>query len=113
MHALLLVPPASRLKGSLTDHFREKPGELYVGPGGSIHRSRVRPVIGDHERVVDYVLTTVLNRRLSYDEAVLRVLKIAGRARNGLVIGSDPFGVISLGVPDMPCGGHPPQRISP
>lgn len=98
MHALLLVPPASRLKGSLTDHFREKP-ELYVGPGGSIHRSHVRPVIGDHERVVDYVLTTVLNRRLSYDEAVL-VLKIAGRARNGLVIGSDPFGVISLGVPD-------------
>jgi hypothetical protein len=35
----------------------------------------------------------------TYDEAVL-VLKIAARARNGLVIGSDPFGVISLGVPD-------------
>jgi hypothetical protein len=98
LHALLLVPPASRLKGSLIDHFQEKP-ELYVGPGGSIRRSHVRPAIGDRERVADYVLTTVLNRRLSYDEAVL-VLKIAGRARNGLVIGSDPFGVISLGVPD-------------
>ena len=75
------MPPASRLKGSLTDHFQEKP-ELYVGPGGSIRRSHVRPVIGDHERVVDYVLTTVLNRRLSYDEAVL-VLKIAGELEMG------------------------------
>jgi hypothetical protein len=41
LHALLLVPPASRLKGSLIDHFQEKP-ELYVGPGGSIRRSHVR-----------------------------------------------------------------------
>jgi hypothetical protein len=31
----------------------------------------VRPVVGDHGRVVDYVLKTVLNGRLSYDEAVL------------------------------------------
>jgi hypothetical protein len=70
VHALLLVPPASRLKGSLTDHFREKP-ELYVGPGGSIHRSHVRPIVEDHRRVVDYVLKTILNGRLSYDEAML------------------------------------------
>ena len=34
-------------------------------------RIDVRPVVGDHERVVDYVLKTVLNGRLSYDEAVL------------------------------------------
>jgi hypothetical protein len=39
-----------------------------LGEGGC-HR---RPSgSGDHERVVDYVLKTVLNGRLSYDEAVL------------------------------------------
>jgi hypothetical protein len=28
-------------------------------------------VVENHERVVDYVLKTILNGRLSYDEAVL------------------------------------------
>lgn len=70
VHALLLIPPFNRLKESLTDHFAEK-RTLYVGSGGSIVRIDVRPVVGDHGRVVDYVLKTVLNGRLSYDEAVL------------------------------------------
>jgi hypothetical protein len=70
VHALLLMPPASRFKGSLADHFREK-HELYAGSGKSIQRIDVRPVVSDHGRVVDYVLKTVLNGRLSYDEAVL------------------------------------------
>jgi hypothetical protein len=70
VHALMLMPPTSRLKESLADHFREKQ-ELYVGSGSSIKRIDVRPVVSNHDRVVDYVLKTVLNCRLSYDEAVL------------------------------------------
>ena len=69
VHALMLMPPASRLKGSLADHFREKQ-ELYVGSGRATLRIDVRPVVEDHSRVVDYVLKTVLIGRLSYDEAV-------------------------------------------
>src|ERR1700733_12927751 len=70
VHALMLMPPASRLKESLADHFRDKP-DLYAGSGRSIQRIDVRPVVSDHGRVVDYVLKTVLNGRLSYNEAVL------------------------------------------
>jgi hypothetical protein len=70
VHALLLMPPTSRLKGSLADHFAEK-RTLYVGSGGSSVRIDVQPVIENHGLVVDYVLKTVLNGRLSYDEAVL------------------------------------------
>jgi hypothetical protein len=70
VHALLLMPPVSRLKGSLADHFREKQ-EQYVGSGRPALRIDVRPVIEEHRRVVDYVLKTVLNGRLSYDDAVL------------------------------------------
>jgi len=70
VHALMLMAPASRLKESLADHFREK-RDLYVGPGRSAIRIHVEPVVVDHERVVDYVLKTVLNGRISYDEAVL------------------------------------------
>jgi hypothetical protein len=70
VHALMLMPPASRLKGSLPDHFRDK-RNLYAGSGSSIQRIDVRRVVENHERVVDYVLKTVLNGRLSYDEAVL------------------------------------------
>jgi hypothetical protein len=70
VHALLLIPPFNRLKGSLTDHFREK-RTLYAASGRSIQRIDVRPVVEDHRCVVDYVLKTVLNGRLSYDDAVL------------------------------------------
>jgi len=77
VHALMLIPPASRFKGSLPDHFREKQ-EQYVGPGRPALRIDVRPVVEDHRRVVDYVLKTVLNGRLSYDEAVLVLPRARG-----------------------------------
>jgi hypothetical protein len=69
-HGLVLLPPASRLKGSLPDHF-EANSDLYAGSRNSIQRVDVRPVVEDHGRVVDYLLKTVLNGRLSYDEAML------------------------------------------
>jgi hypothetical protein len=77
VHALMLMPPASRLKESLADHFRDK-RELYAGSGSSVQRIDVRPVVDNHERVVDYVLKTILNGRLSYDEAVLVLPKTRG-----------------------------------
>jgi hypothetical protein len=69
-HALVLLPPTSRLKGSLPDHFETNP-DLYAGSGRSVQRVDVRPVVQDHGCVVDYVLKTVLNDRISYDEAML------------------------------------------
>jgi len=77
VHALLLIPPASRFKGSLPDHFREK-RDLYAGSGRSIQRIDVRPVVSDHGPLVDYVLKIVLNGRLSYDEAVLLLPRSRG-----------------------------------
>jgi hypothetical protein len=82
VHALMLMPPTSRLKGSLADHFREKQ-EVYVASGRSIQRIDVRPVVEDHRRVVDYVLKTVLNGRLSYDEAVLVLPRARGELETG------------------------------
>jgi hypothetical protein len=69
-HVLALMPPVSRLKESLADHFAKMSG-LYVGSGSSIQRIHVEPVVEGEARVVDYVLKTILNGRLSYDEAVL------------------------------------------
>jgi hypothetical protein len=79
-HALLLIPPASRLRESLPDHFEINP-DLYAGSGRSVQRIDVRPVVEDHGRVVDYILKTVLNGQLSYDEAML----VLPRARGELV----------------------------
>jgi hypothetical protein len=79
VHVLVLIPPASRLKGSLADHLDEK-RDLYVGSGTSIQRIHVEPVIRDEARVVDYVFKTIRNGRLSYDEAVI----VLPRARTEL-----------------------------
>ena len=69
-HAIILLPPRSRLKKPLADHFQNN-SDLYAGAAKSVERIHVVPVTYSHERVVDYVLKTVLNGRLSYDEAVL------------------------------------------
>jgi hypothetical protein len=79
-HALVLMPPTSRLKGSLADHFGSNL-DLYAGPGHSVQRVDVRPVVDGHRRVVDYVFKTVLNGRLSYDDAVLILPRARGELR--------------------------------
>lgn len=78
-HALILLPPSSRLKGSLVDHFRENE-RLYVRPGTSIQRIHVEAAISDHDRVVDYALKTIRKGRLSYEDAVM----VLPRARSEL-----------------------------
>jgi hypothetical protein len=69
-HALLLVPPASRLEESVDEHFRVN-DDLYRGRMGLIRTIHVRPVVDGYERVVDYVFKTVLRGRVSYDEGIL------------------------------------------
>src|SRR6516165_10832387 len=69
-HALLLVPPASRIQQSVDEHFQIN-DELYRGRLGLIRTIHVRPVADGYERVVDYVFKTVLRGRVSYDEGIL------------------------------------------
>jgi hypothetical protein len=78
-HALVLMPPVSRLKGSLADHFRSNP-ELYAGQAKSVQRIHVEPVTHDPDRVVDYVFKTVFRGRVSHDDAIL----VLPRARSEL-----------------------------
>jgi hypothetical protein len=74
-HCLVLLPPKSRLRVPLVDHFRDS-ADLYVGPESRVERVHVVPVTHDHERVVDYVLKTVLNKRLTLDDAVIVLPKV-------------------------------------
>jgi hypothetical protein len=69
-HALLVIPPLSRLKEAPSDHFKNNL-DLYAGPGRAVQRIDIRPVVESPERVVDYVLKTILNGKLSYDDAIL------------------------------------------
>ena len=78
-HAVVLMPPTSRLRAPLDDHFEEH-GELYRGPRKSVLRIDVRPVVDGHDRVVDYVFKTVLKGRLAYDDGML----VLPRARSEL-----------------------------
>lgn len=43
----------------------------------------VQPVVEDYQRVIDYVLKTVLNGRLHYDEAVLVLPRSSGELEPG------------------------------
>jgi hypothetical protein len=79
-HALLLVPPATRLGLQVEEHFRDNK-DMYLGGLRLIESLVVRPVTDSHERVVDYVFKTVLRGRVSYDEGIL----LLPRARRELM----------------------------
>ena len=76
-HALLLVPAASRLEGSVDYHFRTNKA-LYLGEQRTISSIHVRPVLGRHERVIDYVFKTLLRGWISYDEGILLLPRASG-----------------------------------
>lgn len=69
-HAILLVPPLSRLRESVQEHFRDHQG-LYLRASDGMSDLHVRPVTNAHDRVVDYVFKTVLRGRISYDDGAL------------------------------------------
>jgi hypothetical protein len=69
-HFLLLVPPVSRLKESIQDHFTSKQ-DLYRGSQNLIQRIHIEPVTETPERVVDYLFKTIARNRLSYDDSLL------------------------------------------
>jgi hypothetical protein len=69
-HAVVLVPPGSRLPGTLRDHVARS-GGLYVGPATWLQRLHVEPIDGDYHRVARYVFKSVLSGRLEYDDAVV------------------------------------------
>jgi hypothetical protein len=63
-HGLLLVPPDTRLKVPVDEHFREYQ-DMYIGRRRLITRQDVRPVDETPEQVVDYGFKTILRRRVS------------------------------------------------
>jgi hypothetical protein len=67
-HAVLLVPPTSRLRESIPDHFARL-GPLYHG--SRIARIDVRPIDHDPERATAYVLKGISSRRLQYDDSMI------------------------------------------
>jgi hypothetical protein len=69
VHLVLLIPPVTRLKETVVDHFKHHL-DLYYGIQNRVQRIHVMPVTENPEKVVDYVLKTIKNRRLDYDEAM-------------------------------------------
>ena len=70
MHAVLLVPPASRLRMTAEEHFLGNQ-DLYLGDRSRIVRLDVRPVTHSPERVFDYVLKSVRRGRFTYDDILI------------------------------------------
>jgi hypothetical protein len=69
-HALLLVPPTTRLGLPVEEHLHAN-REMYAGEQRLIQRLDVRSVTHSYERVVDYVFKTILRGRVPYDDGVL------------------------------------------
>jgi hypothetical protein len=76
-HALLLVPPESRLEGTVEQHFGDHK-RLYLGQSAAVANLNVRSVTHKYDRVVDYVFKTVLRGRISYDDGVLLLPRASG-----------------------------------
>jgi hypothetical protein len=70
LHAILLVPPKSRLKTSVERHF-EQHSSLYLGDRRTVDRIQVDQIVTKSScNVTDYVFKA-LSRGLSYDEHIL------------------------------------------
>lgn len=76
-HGILLVPPASRLKETVEAHFAAE-RHLYLLDRGRLADIRVEPIEHDPGRVVDYILKSVRNGRLQYDDALLVLPRASG-----------------------------------
>jgi hypothetical protein len=76
-HGLLLVPPRSRLRVPVEEHFRDG-RDVYLGKRRLIRELDVRPVTETHGRAVDYVFKAILRGRVSYDEGILLLPRSRG-----------------------------------
>jgi hypothetical protein len=94
-HALLLVPPETRLELPVEEHFRDYQ-DMYIGKRGLMTKLDVRPVTETHERVVDYVFKTILRSRVSYDEGILLLPRTRDELRPARMPATDPSGDIVL-----------------
>jgi hypothetical protein len=70
LHAVLLVPPRSRLQVPADEHFRLHQA-LYVGDQRRLDRIDVRPIEETVERAVGYVLKSLRRRRFSLDDLLV------------------------------------------
>lgn len=68
MHGVLLLPPRSRLKTTIAEHFNANEG-IYLGR--TLERIDVRPITHAPERVVDYVLKGLRRRRFDLDDVLI------------------------------------------
>ncbi|MCK1297521.1 hypothetical protein IVB33_30245 [Bradyrhizobium sp. 24] len=76
-HAVLLVPPTTRLKEPVTEHFKNQ-ANLYAGPRKLVARIHVQPITATPECVADYVFKSVLRGRISYDDSLLVLPRASG-----------------------------------
>lgn len=63
-HGLLLIPPSSRLRTSVSEHFG-KNWDRYTGSGRLIERIHVKAVLCGYSRVTDYILKSIVKGRLT------------------------------------------------
>lgn len=70
LHAVLLVPPRSRLRVPANEHFRRHQA-LYVGDRSRLDRIDVRPIEETVERAVGYVLKSLPRRRFTTDDVLV------------------------------------------
>lgn len=76
-HAVLLIPPVTRLKEPVAEHFKNQ-ADLYAGPRKLVSRIHVRSITSTPECVLDYVFKTVLRGRVAYDDALLVLPRASG-----------------------------------
>ncbi|RUW89171.1 hypothetical protein [Mesorhizobium sp. M7A.F.Ca.US.010.02.1.1] len=67
VHAIAAVPPWSRMKGTLEDHFYEHQNQ-YTGNGKPLFRIDAQPITHDGWFATDYGLKGAKSSRVGYDE---------------------------------------------
>ena len=67
-NGLFFIPPVSRLRSSLVEHFEETPG-LYVRQGRALQRLHATPMT--HGNMTDYALKAFKSGRISYDNVLV------------------------------------------
>lgn len=77
VQVIVLVPPNSRLKGSLIQHMHDNL-RLYVRDDNDVERIDVRPVTNVGPRLIDYVLKASLNGKIAYDDSMIVLPRAKG-----------------------------------